>query len=259
MALPVTYKGSTISSTEEACAFGQRSRMAPEATMGILQIATVGEDLDPIMVGVREYPVSRLILIHTPEFEEQARRARALLQPLKLDTQLIEVQGDIMMGVLRAVGGLVAEGTLKFDDVYINVASGTRMTGCAATAAAFVNGVKAFGVMEGKPFMLPVLRFSYQELVSDAKLQILRAIEGLGETVESLQHLSDVAGIEKSLLSYHLRGGKESKGLEDLGLVEIDRGDRGRLGIRLTPMGKMLLGGYAKGDPTELPHAPART
>jgi hypothetical protein len=146
--------------------------------------------------------------------------------------------------VLRVVGSAITDHHKKYEDVYINVASGTRMTGCAATAAAFVNGVKAFGIMEGRPFLLPVLKFSYHELVSDAKIRILRAIEDSREQLDSLQTLSEITGLDKSLLSYHIRGGRESKGLEDLGLVEIDRGARGRLGIKLTPMGSMLLAGY---------------
>lgn len=214
------------------------------APIGILQIATVGDETDAIMIGVREYPVSRLILIHTPEYRKKAEEIKRGLALLKLDTDVIQVDGDIMLGVLRVVGGAITDQHKKYEDVYINVASGTRMTGCAATAAAFVNGVKAFGIMDGKPFFLPVLKFSYQELVSDAKIAILRAIEKHGEQLDSLQTLSDLTGLDKSLLSYHIRGGRESKGLEDLGLVDIDRGARGRLGIKLTPMGSMLLAGY---------------
>ncbi len=219
--------------------------------MRILQIATVGEDIDPIMVGVREYPVSRLILIHTPDFKGQAQHVRKLLEPLRLDVDIHEVNGDVMLGVLRLVSTFAGEAGGQYDDVYINVAAGTRMTGCAATAAAFVNGVKAFGVMEGRCFMLPVLKFSYQELISDAKLEILRAIDKAGGSVESLQVLADVSGVDKSLLSYHLRGGRESRGLEDLGLVEIDRGTRGRLAIAMTPMANLLIGGYSGEEPVK--------
>lgn len=221
--------------------------------MGILQIATVGSETDAVLVGVREYPVSKLILVYTPEYAEQARKLRASLDLLKLETELHETKGDVLMGILHAVSAAYAANAKKFEDVYVNVGSGTRATGCAATAAAFVNGIKAFDVMDGKPMMLPVLRFSYQELVSDAKLAILRAIDAHEGVVASLQELSDVSGIDKALLSYHLRGGKEHKGLEDLGLVEIDRGDRGRLGIRVSPMGHVfLMGQHASPDPSEM-------
>jgi DNA-binding transcriptional ArsR family regulator len=213
--------------------------------MGILQIASVGDDSDAVMVGVREYPVSRLVLLHTPDYVKQAEELQRTLTPLRLRVDLVNIDGDVMLDVLRTVGELVTEAAVEYDDVYVNVASGTRMLGCAATAASFVNGVKAFGIMDEKPFLLPVLKFSYHELVSDAKIRILRAISEAGEELDSLQTLSERTGLDKSLLSYHLRGGRESKGLENLGLVEIDRGVRGRLAIRLTPMGSMLLVGYA--------------
>ena len=43
------------------------------------------------------------------------------------------------------------------------------------------------------------------------------------------------------ILKYHVQGGKESKGIADLGLIEIERGDRGRTVINLTLLGKLLV------------------
>lgn len=216
------------------------------SAMGILQIAPVGPDLDPVMVGVREFPTSRLILVADKDHVEKAREAQRLLSPLKLDIEIRTVEGDAIMGMLRLVTGIVNEEGLRYDDTYVNVASGSRMLSCAALSAAFVNGVKAFGVNENRPFLLPVLKFSYQELISESKLAILRALAKAGGGVDSLQDLSDESGVEKSLLSYHIRGGREGKGLEELGLVEIRRGPQGRLRISLTPMGRMLL--YGRGE-----------
>jgi DNA-binding MarR family transcriptional regulator len=218
--------------------------------MGVLMIAPVGPDLNPIMVGVREFPVGKLILVCDRAGQAKAKEAERLLAPLKIDLAMRIVEGDPILGMLRLVTGIVNEEGLKFEDTYINVASGGPMLSCAALSAAFVNGVKAFGVMENRTFPLPVLKFSYQELISESKLAVLRALAKADGGVESLQDLSDRSGVEKSLLSYHIRGGKEGKGLEQLGLVEIDRGTQGRLGIRLTPMGQMLL--YGRGE-TDVP------
>lgn len=214
--------------------------------MGILQIASVGPDIDPIMVGVREFPVSKLILLTDEAHLPKAREVQRLLAPLKVDLEVRQVEGDPIMGVLRLVTGLVTDERMKYDDVYINVGSGSPMLSCACLSAAFVNGVKAFGVAENKPFPLPVLKFSYQELISDSKLAILRALTKTEGGVDSLHDLSELSGVEKSLLSYHIRGGRESKGLEELGLVEIEKGPQGRLRIHLTPMGRMLL--YSRGE-----------
>lgn len=220
-------------------------RPAMRATGGhalrILQIAPVGDDLDPIMIGVREQPVAKLYLLHTKEFEKSALEAATSLGVLKLPVKLIGIGDQVLLDTLRRVTEIVREEGQNFDEVVINVSSGDRMLSCAALSAAFVNGVRAIGVDNGTCFNLPVLKFSYTELVSDAKLGILKSLAGMGGEVGSLQELGSHSGIDKSLLSYHLRGGKDSKGLEGLGLVEIDRSHQGRLAIRITPMGQLML------------------
>ena len=48
-------------------------------------------------------------------------------------------------------------------------------------------------------------------------------------------------GYGKPLLSYHIQGARESKGLADLGLLEIEKGERGKISARLTTLGKLLV------------------
>lgn len=207
----------------------------------ILQIASIGDDQDPVMIGVRDYPVAKLILLHSRKYEKSAIETAKKLSVLKLPVQLTMIGNNVLLDTLRTVTKIVQEEGRKYDDVIINVSSGDKMQSCAALSAAFVNGVKAIGVENNSCFSLPVLKFSYQELISEPKLKLLRALEEKGGHVESLNELSEVADADKSLLSYHIRGGRDSKGLEQLGLIEVDRGQQGRLVIRLTTMGKLML------------------
>jgi DNA-binding MarR family transcriptional regulator len=85
------------------------------------------------------------------------------------------------------------------------------------------------------------MKYGYTQTVTEPKREILRAIERSGGDVESLEKLSAIANYGKPLLSYHIRGSRDSKGLEGLGLVEIERGKRGRLHVKLTPLGRTLL------------------
>lgn len=209
----------------------------------ILQIATVGEDTEPIMVGIREYPVAKLILLHTKPLEKKAIEAAKSLAVLKLPIQMVELGPNVLLETLRTVTRIVQAEKGKYDDVIINVSSGDKMQSCAAVSAAFVNGIKAIGVANNACFSLPVLKFSYAELISDSKLKILKALDEKGGQVGSLNDLGGASGVDKSLLSYHIRGGRESKGLEQMGLLEVDRAQQGRLVIRLTPMGKLMLVG----------------
>lgn len=217
--------------------------MTADDPMGILQIATVGEDIEPVVVGVREYPVRRLALLHEPDTLDAAQELQSVLEPLKIDLTLHEIGDDVLLDLLETVHDIVEEEGPRFDDVYINVSSGRRIMSCAALSSAFVNGVKAFGIQDDRPRIMPVLKFSYEEVVSDTKFGILEALASSGGTVGSLNELTEAADVEKSLLSYHIRGGNDAKGLEELGLVEVDRGTQGRLLIELTPMGEMLLAG----------------
>ena len=124
------------------------------------------------------------------------------------------------------------------------------MTHCAAISASYMTGIKAIDVFGDRIQLLPVLKFSYQELLSDSKFAILEGLQTLGGTVESLNLLGEQVGVEKSLLSYHIRGGRNQKGLEELGLVNVDRAKRGRLRLSITPMGRILVGARSAKTPT---------
>ena len=91
------------------------------------------------------------------------------------------------------------------------------------------------------PLLLPVLKFSYSEIISDTKIKILKSIDNIGGMVSSLEELEQISGYGKPLLSYHVQGGKENKGLADLGLVEVDKGDRGKTVINITTLGKLMV------------------
>ena len=95
---------------------------------------------------------------------------------------------------------------------------------------------------KGSPLLMPILKLSYNEIISESKIKILKAIdEAAGGYIESLEQLESISGYGKPLLSYHIQGGKDSKGLADLGLIEIEKGERGKISARLTPLGKLLV------------------
>ena len=211
--------------------------------MRVLQIATVGDDIEPILVGIRELPVSKLVLLYTPDVEGVVRDVKQRLAAVKVPVDAHVVRGDAVVRVMALVAEILRDEGLQYDEVFFNVSSGSKMLSCAGLSAAFVNGIKAIGATESGLFHLPVLKFSYSELISEPKLKILQTLRDAGGKVESLVVLEKKANVEKSLLSYHIRGGKDSKGLEDLGLVEVDRGEYGKLAIRLTELGRLVLVG----------------
>ncbi len=207
-----------------------------------LHIATVGEDHETVMIGIRNSPAHKLVLICLPKNEEQVRKfALGVERQMKMPVSVHVIEGAVIDGVILKVADILKRNRSSFDDVVLNVAGGEKVLTCAAVSAAFVNGIKAFHLRDEMAVMLPILKFSYSKLLSSTKLAILGFLNDSGGKVESLEKLSKASGYGKAVLSYHVRGAEDSKGLEELGLVLTKKGKRGRLEVTLTTQGSIVL------------------
>lgn len=211
--------------------------------MRVLHIATVGEDITPVLVGLRDLPVSKLILLYTDDARPLVDDLRERLSGVLIPVEARLVEGDPITQVMKMAGDILQKEGHKYDEVFFNVSSGSKMLSCAGLSSAFVHGIKAIGATKDTIFHFPVLKFSYTEIISEPKFAILRALRDAGGVVPSLADLESKVDVDKSLLSYHIRGGRESKGLEELGLVSVDRGEYGKLSIHLTELGRLVLTG----------------
>jgi hypothetical protein len=207
-----------------------------------LQIAVVGGSEDAVLVGLRNFPAHKLAILSANDSIAQANQlATGLRETLKLAVDIIELKDASISAVLEAIGELVRKEAESFQEFLINVGPASKHLTSAAVAAAFVRGIKAFEVVGDQASLLPVMKFSYAQAVTAPKMEILRAVERAGGDVESLERLSSLSNFGKPLLSYHIRGSEEGGGLEELGLVDIERGKRGRLRVRLTSLGRIVL------------------
>jgi DNA-binding MarR family transcriptional regulator len=212
-----------------------------------LQLAVLGGSEDAVLVGLRNFPAHRLTLICSTDFLNQANQLSGKLkEALKLDVDVAQVKDNTMLAMLDVVGQIVRKESGNFQDFLINVGSASKHLTSAGVAAAFVHGIRAFDVIGDQPAVLPVMKFSYTQAVTEPKMRILRAIEATGGDVESLEKLSEISNFGKPLLSYHIRGSEDGDGLESLGLVEVERGKRGRLRVKLTLLGRTLLASSIK-------------
>jgi PII-like signaling protein len=210
-----------------------------------LQIATFGSDMqEGIAAGIRNFPVHKLVLLCYSEdkqkAEEFAKRIRTVLGiPV---TITVVNRENVIRDVLERIGEIISIDGKKFQQILMNVSCGDKLIGCACLSAAFINGIKAFGMdSSGAPIAMPVLKLSYSEVISEPKIKILKAMDSAGGTVNSLEQLEQISGFGKPLLSYHIMGAKDSKGLAELGLLEVEKGERGRLLAKLTTLGKLLV------------------
>jgi len=213
--------------------------------LNTLQIATFGSDMqEGIAAGIRNFPVHKLILLcystDKQKAEEFARRIRTVLGiPV---TITVVSQENVIRDVLERIGEILNIESKNYLQILMNVSCGDKLIGCACLSAAFINGIKAFGMdRSGAPLAMPVLKLSYSEVISEPKIKILRAMDSVGGMVNSLEQLEEISGFGKPLLSYHVMSAKDSKGLAELGLVEVEKGERGRLLAKLTTLGKLLV------------------
>lgn len=216
--------------------------------MTTIQIATFGsEGQEAIASGIRNFPVHKLALIcyesDKDKVVEFSRKIRNILG-LPVSIHLVSRKNAIR-DTLERVNEILTRDGKDFRQVLMNVSCGDKLIGCAALSASFINGIKAFGMdEEGSPLLMPILKLSYTEIISESKIKILKAIDGAADGfIESLEHLEAISGFGKPLLSYHIQGGRDSKGLADLGLLEVEKGERGKISARVTTLGKLLVAG----------------
>ena len=209
--------------------------------MKYVVVAPVSENIDSLFVGIKEFSTSRVILITPKDKLETAKQAKKELEKFQIPTQIKQIEGNLWEEMFRVISEIK-----KIEkDIIINVATGDRITRCAATSAAFVNGIKAFDVTPEGLMLLPVLKFNYYKMITDKKMQILRIIHTEEKCCASLEELSKKTKMSLPLISYHINGNLKSEGLKDLGLVKTSE-KKGKVAIELTMLGRLLLKGYVK-------------
>ena len=209
-----------------------------------LQIATVGEESAGVLAGVRNAPANKLVLVCYERDKEIARRlSLSITETLKTDVEVYDTvrAEQSYKDIMEVFSQIVEKNRSQYDDFLLNVSSGDKMICIAAAVTSFILGFKAFFCKGDVCVMLPPMKLSYTEMVSEVKLSILRALDKAGGEVESLDELSKLTNYGKPLLSYHIHGSEDARGLVDLGLAEATRHARGKTKVTLTTLGKMLL------------------
>jgi hypothetical protein len=185
-----------------------------------------------------------LVLICYQHDKEIAKRlATSITETLKTD---VDVYDNVRVeqsykDIMQVFSQIVEKNRDQYDDFLLNVSSGDKMICIAAAVTSFILGFKAFFCKGDECVMLPPMKLSYTELVSEIKLSILKALDKADGEVDSLDELSKLTNYGKPLLSYHIHGSEDARGLIDLGLADAIRHSRGKTKVRLTTLGKMLL------------------
>lgn len=210
-----------------------------------LQISAFSqEDVKSILVGIRHFPINKLALIcydyDRHQVEDFINNINELLS-LEISISTID-DNNIIHNTIKKVNQILVE-SKGFDQIMMNIGPGDKLLSYAVLSSAFIYGIKAFSynAVNDSSFLMPVLNLSYNEIISDTKIKILKTIEEVGGSIESLEQMEHISSFGKSLLSYHIQGTKDSKGLVSLGLLDVEKKDRGKISATITPLGKLLI------------------
>jgi hypothetical protein len=207
----------------------------------ILQIAILGDNESAVSIGLRNFPTHKLILITPNQTVEKANKlATKLHDTYGLIIEIVKTKDDALPTILGIITQTIHQNADSSQELLINIGSANRRQVTAGIAAAYLYGVRAFDVTGEDPVLIPVLRLGYREMVSGVKLEILRTLEKVGQ-VNSLEELARASNYGKPLLSYHIRGTEQTRGLLGLGLVEVKHLKQGRLQVKLTTLARTLL------------------
>lgn len=205
-------------------------------------IAPVGDNMEALFVGLRDYSADEIILITPKENVSKAKMAKAELEKFHIKVIITEINGNIWEEMFAKISEISS--AIKDREIIINTSTGDRNTQCATTSAAFVNGLKAISVEGGEAMLLPILKFSYYSLLTERKMKLLQLISKK-DCCASLEELAKRAKMSLPLISYHINGNRRSEGLKELGLVQTTP-QSGRIRVSLTMLGRLLLKGYVK-------------
>ena len=207
-------------------------------------VAPVGEDMDSIFHLIRTFPTEKVVLISDEQDLPKAEEFSSSLEKFRIPVEIATVKHYTIDELSRLTKNVMeASSGMEDSEVIISVASGNKITSCLTLSAAFVNGIKAVGIVDDKVVLMPVMRFSYYKTISDQKLKILKFLHGSPGCCRSLDELSKNMKMSLPLISYHINGNQKVEGLKQMGLVEATEG-RKRLSIKLSELGKMMMSGY---------------
>ncbi|MCF7861711.1 winged helix-turn-helix domain-containing protein [Candidatus Woesearchaeota archaeon] len=210
-----------------------------KGTIGTITIAPLGMGYANIEPGLKRFPSEQLFAIVCSKDNNKQKYIDEISKLIKVIT--IEVDGDVWEETFKAASNIVSG--YKNKEIVVNVSAADANSGCAATCAAFVNGIKAFRVMNNEIKMLPVIKFSYYKLIPDKKMDILRYLSDNEDCCASMDELSKRLKMSLPLISYHINGTLRAEGLKNMGLITTDEVS-GRIRIKLTSLARLILSGH---------------
>jgi hypothetical protein len=209
-----------------------------------VQIAIVGDSEEDVLTGLRHAPTNKLVLIcYSSEKETAKRLSTKIAGTIRTETEVYDnIRPAHTFNDVMDVFSLVLEKNQnRYEEFLVNVSSGDKMISIAAAVSSIIFGFDTFYCKREECVMLPPMKLDYRDMVSDVKMDILKALGSAGGEVKSLDKLSKLTNYGKPLLRYHITGSDDARGLVDLGLAQSPPKSKKKDKVTLTTLGKMLL------------------
>lgn len=215
------------------------------------QIATYGTFRhDQVLIGLRIFSSYKLALIC---YDQDNTIAKLFSERIRSSDKNIEVslyfihESNPIESIFEHIGRIVAFEKDRLQRILVNISSGDKSLSYAVLSAAYIKGIETFMINSAHPTSLAIIptpKLYYSKIITNTNLRILNSIARAGGEVYGLDRLQQISGLIKPLLSYHIHGRNNTKGLIDLGLVWIEskKDENGTIVIiRLTAMGKLFV------------------
>ncbi|MDP2717362.1 MAG: hypothetical protein Q8P02_01325 [Candidatus Micrarchaeota archaeon] len=202
----------------------------------------IGSDhdaLDVLRRSLFDFPAGRVALLCAAPFAPKAEKIKASLMRDRIAADLVLLDGlsfeDLFSAVARIRDAFAEKKLLLSVDT-------DNATSCIMLSAAFVNGVQAIGLVHGCMVAYPIMRFSYQNALSERKVRLLCFLVA-NNGADTLESISAALGMSLPLVTYHVHGTPEKPGLEKLGLVTTSK-SKGRVRVTPTQLGRLIDQGH---------------
>ncbi len=207
--------------------------------MSYVIIAPYSGEKEALYVGTQHFHTKKLIILSEPSHAQTLKQVIDDFKKFKIPVEVYEKETNWEQ-TFGTINELVKKENSQ--ELLVNLGSADASTKCAATCAAFVNGIKAFDVMNNHLMVLPVLKFSYYNLLTEKKLLILKLLLSFKEEGCFLDVLAKKAKMSAPLLSYHIHGTTKVDGLQQLGLIDLLERE-GKIIVKINTLGKILMNG----------------
>src|SRR3989344_2981721 len=122
-----------------------------------VMVVPVGENNNALFVGLKEFQSEKVILVTTNERKGQAQQLKVDLDKVKIETEIHA--GSSLEEMFHVVNQIKKDH--PENEVVINLGAADKGLNSFALTAAFLNGVRAFEVMDEKCISLPLMKTHY--------------------------------------------------------------------------------------------------